>query len=99
MNWIGLLTMMRREIERTRRVAVQTILSPIISATLYIFVFGVVIGSRIESINGVPYITFVFPGILLLNIVRASYASSSSSLYFMRFSRGIEEILMTPFRI
>jgi len=96
-NWIGIYTMVRREIERTFRVVTQTLLSPVISATLYIFIFGYVIGGRIEEIAGVSYITFVFPGILMLNIIGASFASSSSSLYFARFTRGVEEILVAPF--
>ena len=96
-NWIGLGTFIRREVERTFRVSVQTLIAPVISATLYIFIFGFVIGSKIEEILGVPYITFVFPGILMLNIIGSSFAASSSSLYFMRFTRGIEEILISPF--
>ncbi|NCN52386.1 ABC transporter permease [Candidatus Parcubacteria bacterium] len=96
-NWIGVYTMVRREVERTMRVVVQTVLAPVISATLYIFIFGFVVGSRIENIVGVPYITFVFPGILMLSIINASFSSSSSSLYFARFVKGIEEILLAPF--
>lgn len=95
-NWIGVYTMIRREVTRTFRVVVQTLLSPVISAALYIFIFGVVIGGRIESIVGVPYITFVFPGILMLSVVNASFGSSSSSLYFARFSRSVEELLVAP---
>jgi len=89
--------MFRREMKRTFRVSVQTLIAPAISAALYIFIFGTVIGSKIDDIAGVPYISFVFPGILMLSIVNSSFQSSSSSLYFMRFGRGIEEILMTPF--
>ncbi len=96
-NWIGLGTFVRREITRTFRVVIQTLAAPVISAGLYIFIFGSVIGSAIDEINGVPYITFVFPGILMLSIINASFASASSALYFMRFSRGIEEILIAPF--
>lgn len=96
-NWIGIGTFIRREVQRTFRVVIQTLIAPVISAGLYIFIFGSVIGSRIDLINGVPYITFVFPGILMLSIINASFASASSSLYFMRFSRGIEEILIAPF--
>lgn len=96
-NWIGLWTAVRREIERTFRVAIQTLVAPVISAALYIFIFGFVIGNRIEEIAGVSYITFVFPGILLLNVIASSFGSASSSLYFMRFTRGIEEILIAPF--
>ena len=96
-NWIGLGTFLRREVQRTFRVVIQTLVAPVISAALYIFIFGTVIGSHIATINGTPYITFVFPGILMLSIINASFASASSSLYFMRFTRGIEEILIAPF--
>ena len=68
-----------------------------ISAALYIFIFGVVIGSQIQEVAGVPYISFVFPGILMLSIINASFSSASSSLYFMRWGRSIEEILIAPF--
>ncbi|MFT5849429.1 MAG: ABC-2 type transport system permease protein [Patiriisocius sp.] len=97
MNGIGLYTMVRREVERTFRVVVQTLIAPVISAALYIFIFGTVIGSKIDSIAGVPYISFVFPGVLMLSIINASFSSASSSLYFMRFTRGLEEILISPF--
>lgn len=96
-NSIGLYTMLRREVQRTFRVVIQTLVAPVISAALYIFIFGSVIGTRIDDFSGVPYISFVFPGVLMLSIINASFASASSALYFMRFTRGIEEILIAPF--
>lgn len=96
-NSIGLYTMLRREVQRTFRVVIQTLVAPVISASLYIFIFGSVIGTRIDDFSGVPYISFVFPGVLMLSIINASFASASSALYFMRFTRGIEEILIAPF--
>jgi len=81
---------------RTFRVVIQTLIAPIISAALYIFIFGTVIGTRIDDFAGVPYISFVFPGILMLSIINASFSAASSSLYFMRWGRGIEEILIAP---
>jgi ABC-2 type transport system permease protein len=89
--------MFRREVKRTMRVVIQTLIAPVISAALYLFIFGTVIGTKIQDFNGVPYISFVFPGILMLSIINASFASASSNLYFLRFTRGIEEILITPF--
>ena len=89
--------MLRREVKRTLRVSTQTLIAPTVSAALYIFIFGTVIGSRISDFAGVPYISFVFPGVLMLSVVNASFASASSALYFMRFTRSIEEILITPF--
>jgi len=96
-NWIGLYTMLRREVKRTLRVVVQTLIAPVVSSALYIFIFGTVIGSKIDDFAGVPYISFVFPGVLMLSIINASFSSASSALYFMRFTRSIEEILITPF--
>ncbi len=96
-NWIGLFTMFRREVKRTLRVVIQTLVAPVISAALYLFIFGSVLGSKIDDFAGVPYISFVFPGVLMLSIINASFSSASSALYFMRFTRGIEEILITPF--
>ncbi len=96
-NWIGLYTMFRREVERTMRVVIQTLVAPVVSAALYLFIFGTVIGTKIDDFAGVSYISFVFPGVLLLSVVNASFASASSQLYFMRFTRGIEEVLITPF--
>ncbi|HMA77695.1 MAG TPA: ABC transporter permease [Candidatus Paceibacterota bacterium] len=96
-NWTGLYTMFRREVQRTFRVVIQTLVAPVISAALYIFIFGYVIGTRIEDVAGVPFISFVFPGVLMLSIINASFSSASSNLYFMRFTKGIEEILITPF--
>ena len=89
--------MFRREVERTLRVMIQTLVAPVISAALYIFIFGKVIGTRIDDFAGVPYISFVFPGVLMLSIINASFASASSALYFMRFTNGIQEILIAPF--
>lgn len=88
---------MRRETRRTLRVATQTLVAPVVSAGLYLFIFGTVIGTKIEDFAGVPYISFVFPGVLMLSIVNSSFGSASSALYFMRFSKGIEEILLAPF--
>lgn len=96
MNWIGLYTLVRREIERTFRVVIQTIFSPLISATLFIFVFGSIVGSRIDTIGGVEYIVFVFPGILIMNVLTSAFSQASSSVYFAKWARTIEELLVAP---
>ncbi len=96
MNWIGLYTLVRKEMERTFRVVIQTIFSPVISATLFIFVFGTIVGTRIDEIGGVPYIVFVFPGILIMNVLTSAFSHSSSAIYFARFIRNIDEMLVAP---
>ncbi|HEU4550791.1 MAG TPA: ABC transporter permease [Rhizomicrobium sp.] len=95
-NWIGLYTIVRREVSRMMRVPIQAFIAPWISALLFIFIFGYVVGGRISSIGGVPYIRFVLPGILMMNIVNASFLQSSSAIYFSRFLRFIEETLVSP---
>src|SRR3989344_4083073 len=96
MNYIGLKTFTFREIERFLRTSVQTILSPLISAALYILIFGVVVGARIDLIAGVKYIDFVLPGIVMLNLINSSFSQTAFSLYFQRFARHIEEVLTAP---
>lgn len=95
-NRVGLYTFVRREVRRFLRVSVQTLVSPWISAILFIFVFGKVLGARIESIGGMSYIEFVLPGVLMMNVLTSAFSHSSSSLYFQRFARHIEEVLVAP---
>jgi ABC-2 type transport system permease protein len=95
-NWIGLYTIVRREVSRMLRVPIQAFVAPWISALLFIFIFGYVVGGRIQSIGGHRYLEFVLPGILLMNIVNASFLQSSSAIYFARFLHFIEETLVSP---
>jgi len=95
-NWVGLWTIIRREWSRLMRVPIQAFVAPWISATLFIFVFGFVVGRRISQIGGHRYIEFVLPGILMMNIVNAAFLQSSSQVYFSRFLRYIEETLVAP---
>lgn len=95
-NWIGLWTIIRREWSRLMRVPIQAFLAPWISALLFIFIFGFVVGRRIALIGGHRYIEFVLPGILMLNIVNAAFLQSSSQVYFSRFLRYVEETLVSP---
>ncbi|NQV12106.1 ABC transporter permease [Candidatus Uhrbacteria bacterium] len=96
MNWVGLYTLVRRDIERVFRVATQSLVSPWVSALLYIFIFGFVIGKSIDLIAGVSYLEFVLPGILMMNIITAGFSHTSFGIYFQRFARNIEEVLVSP---
>ncbi len=97
MNIIGLKTLIGQEIQRFTRVWIQSLISPWINALLYILIFGVVVGSKIESIAGVSYIDFVLPGIVMMNLIGAAYMQGAFGLYFKRFAKHIEEILAAPF--
>ena len=95
-NWIGLFTIVRREGARMMRVPIQAFVAPWISALLFIFIFGYVVGGRISTIGGHRYLEFVLPGIVMMNVVNASFLQSSSQIYFSRFLRYIEETLVSP---
>ncbi len=95
-NTIGLQTFIHKEIQRFMRVYIQTLISPWINALLYILIFGFVVGQRIDLIAGVTYIDFVLPGVVMLNLIGSAFSQTSSSLYFQRFARHIEEILTAP---
>ena len=95
-NWIGLGTIVRREAMRMMRVPIQVFLAPWISALLFIFIFGYVVGGRIVPIAGHRYLEFVLPGILMMNVVNSSFLQSSSQVYFSRFLRFVEETLVAP---
>jgi ABC-2 type transport system permease protein len=86
----------QREVQRFMRIPIQTLMSPWISATLYILVFGVIIGSRIDFLEGIDYIDFVFPGILMMQLIGGSYGQSSTSLFFHRWARTMSEMLSAP---
>ncbi|HTQ14789.1 MAG TPA: ABC transporter permease, partial [Rhizomicrobium sp.] len=95
-NWIGLGTIIRREWSRVWRVPVQAFIAPWISALMFIFIFGFVVGGNIRHIAGHRYVEFVLPGVLMLNIVNAAFLQSTSQIYFQRFLRYIEETLVSP---
>jgi ABC-2 type transport system permease protein len=95
-NWIGLWTMVRREIQRLWRVPIQAVVAPLISALLFIFIFGFVVGGRIASIGGYRYLEFVLPGVVMMNVIAASFLQATSQIYFQRFQKSIEEILVSP---
>jgi len=85
-----------REILRFSRIWLQTILPPMIMTSLYFVVFGHLIGPRVGEIDGVPYINFLVPGLILMAVITQSYANVVSSFYGAKFARHIEELLVSP---
>jgi len=94
---MGVYMLIRRETDRFFRVAMQAFLTPWISALLYIFIFGFIVGQRISVIGGISYIEFVLPGILMMNVISSAFSQTAFTLYIQRFTRSIEEILAAPF--
>jgi ABC-2 type transport system permease protein len=96
MNWIGLQTLIKREIVRTFSIINQVIWPPVITTVLYVFVFGLALGSRIKQVQGVPYATFLIPGLIMLQVIDGTYGESSSSVFQGRFMQSIQELLIAP---
>jgi ABC-2 type transport system permease protein len=84
------------EMSRTRRTWMQSIISPVLSTTLYFVVFGAAIGGRISTIEGVPYGAFIVPGLMMLMLLTQSVSNAAIGIYFPRFSGTIYEILSAP---
>src|SRR6186997_1116976 len=84
------------EMARTRRTLMQSIISPVISTSLYFVVFGAAIGSRIQEIGGISYGSFIVPGLIMLSLLTQSIANASFGIYFPRFTGTIYELLSAP---
>ena len=84
------------EMNRTRRTILQSIISPILSTSLYFIIFGSAIGSRIKEIDGVTYGMFIVPGLLMLNLLTQSVSNGSFSTYFPKFNGTIFELQAAP---
>lgn len=87
------------ELARTWRTLMQSILSPVISTSLYFIVFGGAIGSRMVSIDGVSYGAFIVPGLIMLSVLTESVSNSSFGIYMPRFSGTIYEVLSAPISV
>ena len=96
MNYQAIKAIYIFEMSRMRRTIFQSIVSPVISTTLYFVVFGAAIGSRITEIDGVSYGSFIVPGLIMLSILTESVSNASFGIYFPKFSGTIYEVLSAP---
>jgi ABC-2 type transport system permease protein len=94
--WLPFVTLLQKEVSRFWRVASQTLLTPIITASLYLFVFGATLGERISVLPGFSYAQFVVPGLILMGVINNSFANTSSSLFMSRYLGNIVDLLVTP---
>ncbi len=96
MNFHAVSAIYRFEMARMFRTAVQSIVAPVLSTSLYFVIFGAAIGSRITEIDGVSYGAFIVPGLIMLSIMTESISNSSFAIYFPRFTGTIFEVLSAP---
>ena len=96
MNLYAVRAIYTYEMARTGRTLLQSILSPVISTSLYFVVFGAAIGSRITEIDGVSYGAFIVPGLIMMTILAQSISNASFGIYFPKFVGTIYELLSAP---
>ncbi|MBS0350572.1 MAG: ABC transporter permease [Proteobacteria bacterium] len=93
---IAFYTIVIRESKRTFRVWRQSFLPSIITSILYFVIFGRVIGHRVGTMNGIPYLQFIAPGLIMMQIITSAYSSSVSAFFIAKFQRQIQELLVSP---
>lgn len=96
MNFQAIMAIYRFEMARTGRTLFQSIVSPVISTSLYFIVFGSAIGSRISEIDGISYGSFIVPGLIMLSLLTQSVSNASFGIYFPKFTGTIYELLSAP---
>ena len=96
MNLHAVRAIFRFEMARTWRTLMQSVISPVISTSLYFVVFGAAIGSRIPQVEGVSYGAFIIPGLIMLSLLTQSISNASFGIYFPKFSGTIYELLSAP---
>jgi ABC-2 type transport system permease protein len=96
MNVYAIRAIYKFEMARTRRTIAQSVISPVISTSLYFVVFGSAIGSRIPEVGGVGYGAFIVPGLIMLSLLTQSISNASFSIYFPKFMGTIYELLSAP---
>ena len=94
--WIAYCTIVRKEVTRFMRIWQQSLVPPMVTAVLYLVIFGTLIGERIGPMAGIPYIEFLTPGLVLMAVITNAYNNTSSSFFSAKFQRYIEELLISP---
>ena len=96
MNFRGSLAILKHELDRFFRTAFGSIVSPVLTTSLYFIVFGAAIGGRIQEIGGVSYGAFIVPGLLMLTLLSESTSNASFGIYMPKFTGAIYELLSAP---
>ncbi|MBC8073013.1 MAG: ABC transporter permease [Deltaproteobacteria bacterium] len=96
MNHHGIWAIYRFEMARFMRTLLQSVLTPVLTTSLYFVVFGAAIGSRMSEVNGVPYGAFIVPGLMMLSLFTESISNASFGIYFPKFTGTIYELLSAP---
>lgn len=96
MNWIGLRTLLEREIFRFLKVGGQTVLAPLVSGVMYMMIFSVAMGAQGMGAGAIPYADFLAPGLMMLGLINNAFANTSSSLIIAKIQGNATDFLMPP---
>ena len=89
MNWVGLGMLYQREVQRFLKIATQTLAAPVITSILFLMVFAVAIGERASFAGDIDFVTFLVPGLVMMNVLQNAFANSSSSLVVSKVQGNI----------
>ena len=95
-QWAAFSTILVKEVRRFMRIWQQTLLPPAITMTLYFVIFGQLIGSKIGPMDGVDYMSFIVPGLIMMSVITNAYGNVSSSFFSNKFQRSLEELMVAP---
>ncbi len=95
-NWIGLWTLYKKEVMRFLKVAAQTVAAPVGTAILFLAIFTLALGQYRPDVNGIPYGSFIAPGLIMMSILQNAFANTSSSLIIAKVQGSVVDFLMPP---
>ncbi len=95
-QWVAYKTLVRTEIVRIFRIWSQTFLPPAVTTTLYYVIFGTFIGSQVDPIDGLTYMQFIVPGLVMMTVITSAFMNTVSSFFSAKFMRQLEELLVSP---
>jgi ABC-2 type transport system permease protein len=96
LNWLGLWTLTSKEIRRFLKVYFQTILAPVVTTLMFLAVFALALGRNAVSVDGVPFVEFLAPGLIMMAMTQNAFANTSSSLIIAKVQGNIVDVLMPP---
>jgi ABC-2 type transport system permease protein len=98
-NWIGFRTLFTKETRRFLRVPGQTLAQPVVTTALYFLVFGFALGGRVREIDGVTYVRFIVPGLVMLSLIQNAFLNTASSMFIAKMQGTIVDVLVAPLSV
>jgi ABC-2 type transport system permease protein len=98
-NWIGFRTLFLKETRRFLRVPGQTLAQPVVTTALYFLVFGFALGGRVREIDGISYVRFIVPGLVMLSLIQNAFLNTASSMFIAKMQGTIVDLLVAPLSV